>query len=67
MKYSRASHFFTQVNVSDVEFDTNHMDDNLYKEGLDWTFEKPPPGTQFSRIYIVNKVEDSSQESNVRE
>ena len=39
---------------SDVEFDTNAMDDALYKDDLDWSFEKPENG-EYSTIYIIKK------------
>ena len=42
---------------SDVEFDSNAMDDALYKDDLDWTFEKPEDG-EYSTIHIIKKEVD---------
>ena len=39
---------------SDAEFDSNAMDDALYKDDLDWSFEKPKHG-EYSTIYIFKK------------
>ena len=39
---------------SEVEFDSNAMDNALYKDNLDWTFYKPEEG-EYSVVYIINR------------
>lgn len=41
---------------SEVEFDSNAMDNALYKDNLDWTFNKPEE-SEYSCIYIINRKE----------
>jgi len=41
------------------EFDTDKMDEILYADGLDWTFNEPPKGTNYTKIYIIEKKEES--------
>tara|TARA_Y100001938_G_C8058382_1_gene415785 strand:+ start:610 stop:774 length:165 start_codon:yes stop_codon:yes gene_type:complete len=42
------------LSKSEVEFDTNAMDNALYKDNLDWSFYKPEEG-EYSVIYISRK------------
>ena len=42
----------------DKNFDTDAMDNILYKDGLDWTCEKPKDGAKYSIIYIIDKEEE---------
>jgi len=48
--------------VSDKEFDTDAMDNVLYKDGLDWTFEKPKDGAKYSIIYIIDKEDEKEED-----
>jgi len=46
---------------SAIEFDSNKMDEALYPDDLDWTFEKPTPSVPYSVVYIIQK-EDEEEE-----
>ena len=52
----------TETFVNAKEFDTDAMDNILYKDGLDWTFEKPKDGAKYSIVYIVDKEEEDEEE-----
>ena len=47
------------------EFVYNDMDNILEKEGLEWSFEKPPAGCAFHTIYISNEDEEDDMVSMV--
>tara|TARA_R110000803_G_scaffold37324_1_gene80395 strand:- start:145 stop:441 length:297 start_codon:yes stop_codon:yes gene_type:complete len=51
---------------ADKEFDSDAMDNALYKDGLDWTFEKPKDGAKYSIIYIIDKEEEEKEETSVK-
>lgn len=42
------------LSKSEVEFDSNAMDNALYKDNLDWSFYKPEEG-EYSVVYITNR------------
>lgn len=46
--------------VTNVEFDSDKIDDALWEQGLDWTFDKPDDEDQYSCIYIVHREKTSS-------
>tara|TARA_R110000765_G_scaffold191374_1_gene296652 strand:+ start:3558 stop:3836 length:279 start_codon:yes stop_codon:yes gene_type:complete len=39
------------------EFNSDKLDNILYPDGLDWTFEKPTKG-KYHTIYIIKKEEE---------
>lgn len=51
---------------SEVEFDSNAVDNALYKDNLDWTFNKPKEG-EYSSIYIINRKEEEDEEEDEEE
>lgn len=53
----------TQPMFNNNEFDTDKMDEILNADGLDWTFNEPPKGTNYTKIYIIEKQEESESES----
>lgn len=49
--------------ITDIEFDTDKMDEALNADGLDWTFRKPSKATKYSVVYVIEKQEESESES----
>jgi hypothetical protein len=43
----------------EVEFDTNAMDDALYKDNLDWSLYKPEG--EYTIVYVFNKEEEEME------
>ena len=43
------------------EFNSDKLDNILYPDGLDWTFEKPTKG-KYHTIYIIKKEEEEEEE-----
>jgi hypothetical protein len=50
----------------DLEFDTDKMDDTLYAEGLDWSFDRPENG-QYTTIHITNRPGRNGEDSDDEE
>lgn len=46
---------------SEVEFDSDAMDNALYKDNLDWSFYKPEEG-EYSVVYITKKKDEEEEE-----
>ena len=58
--------------ISDVSFDSGAVDEALYKDNLDWQFQRPTNGTKYSAVYIYEPVveeepEDSSEDDELPE
>tara|TARA_R100000655_G_scaffold91695_1_gene132585 strand:+ start:523 stop:1005 length:483 start_codon:yes stop_codon:yes gene_type:complete len=54
----------------EVEFDTNAMDDALYKDNLDWSLYKPDiykPEGGYTIVYVFNKEEEEEEEEDEEE
>jgi len=49
------------IKKEEEEFDGDKLDNILYPDGLDWTFEKPTKG-KYHTIYIIKKEEDEETE-----
>ena len=48
---------FPDDEEEEEEFDGDKLDNILYPDGLDWTFEKPTKG-KYHTIYIIKKEEE---------
>ena len=44
-----------QEEESEIEFDTDKMDQALNDDGLDWTLDEPTDDTKYVCVYVIKK------------